>query len=46
LNGKEWSMSAPDGWFALPHRVPSWKDLTPSADDERDTLAMLKRALR
>lgn len=45
-DGTEWSMSAPDGWFALPHRVPAWRDVTPSADDERDTLTMLLKALR
>jgi hypothetical protein len=42
----EWSMTAPDGWFSLPHRVPSWRDITPAADDERDTLALLLKALR
>lgn len=43
--GTEWSFTGADGWPAFPHRVPAWRDVTPSPDDERDTLALLKKAL-
>lgn len=44
--GTEWSFTGADGWPTFPHRVPAWRDVTPSPDDERDTLVMLKAALR
>ena len=44
-DGFEWSITSRDGWPALPHRVASWRDVTPSPADVADTLAVLLQAV-